>query len=911
MAVNETGKNMGPVRRLFFGANVTLAVLLVVLLVAAANLLAHRYNERKDLSGGLTGFRLSDRTERVVAKAGPITISTVYTSNDPDKNHEDYLPKLRDFCGELERASKQVKIEHLQGTDEQAALRQRISKKFGSATSQHKELTEQALGQWAQLKSAIDHQQKALEQLMAGETWLKSFSTLAAQANELSRQLRNLDSTEKEIKELIEGEALPKYADASRKITTFEDEAKRKLEDYQKWAAEMKKLADALADPNQEFLKLTREHNAEIAGLAKQLTEIIGAPNDPNVPDDPKPVLQQYGGVAKSLADLLFDETARLDEFLKKFPALRGHARWSLRVELGDAGLPIQQVVGMDELLSQVAGQMSQWSQVLRTGLRQDAPKDQLQTLLRQLRASTAEWSKILQMWNQASTAPFAEAGQIDEASSKLLADVGSGEPFKAVIKEMDETAAKIKALPEQKMDEVGERLKQDNIVVVESADEVRILPFEEVWPLTDRNAERFAMADPDKKERQRREFNGDSAICNAMMDMQSDKKLATIIFVSYESQPPPQMRQFQRPLTGPIPLDEMNVVRQRLERANFAVKDWNLAPQQEGPQEPSSPPKPVPEPPKPDEGTEAIYVFLPPAEAPPMNPFMQMPPQKAFGSEELAKVREVLAQPKSKAVFLALAVVPLGNRPEFNYGYAPLLEEVWGIRPEVNLQVLRAIPSAKEVGKFTIDLIQISYLRLNTFTDHPIGKPLRSRRVLSLIACPVKKVKDVPDVKVTPVLEVPKNADGLWAEGDLTPMMKVFSERSKGGLFAPSEKAVLPPFPVILAAENSKTESKIVVMGNGMSFVGDYLERPVPRLEKEGEITFSADPPPTENAELFANTLYWLAGKPDLIGAGPADVPFVGPIAESTERNLWFITMGWAMAVLVAGAAVMFVRRK
>jgi len=70
-------------------------------------------------------------------------------------------------------------------------------------------------------------------------------------------------------------------------------------------------------------------------------------------------------------------------------------------------------------------------------------------------------------------------------------------------------------------------------------------------------------------------------------------------------------------------------------------------------------------------------------------------------------------------------------------------------------------------------------------------------------------------------------------------------------------------------------------------------------------------DPPPTENVELFTNALYWLGGKTDLIAAGPEDVPIVGPIAESSKNRLWGITMGWALAVLVIGGAVMFVRRR
>jgi hypothetical protein len=99
--------------------------------------------------------------------------------------------------------------------------------------------------------------------------------------------------------------------------------------------------------------------------------------------------------------------------------------------------------------------------------------------------------------------------------------------------------------------------------------------------------------------------------------------------------------------------------------------------------------------------------------------------------------------------------------------------------------------------------------------------------------------------------------------------------------------------------------------MGCGASMVGDYLEQAVPRIDSQGEVRLTTEAPPTENAELFVNALYWLGGHENLIAAGPAEVPFVGPITEKSERRLWIITMSWAAAVLVAGGAVMFIRRR
>ena len=68
-------------------------------------------------------------------------------------------------------------------------------------------------------------------------------------------------------------------------------------------------------------------------------------------------------------------------------------------------------------------------------------------------------------------------------------------------------------------------------------------------------------------------------------------------------------MRQMQRPNTGPIPLSQMATLKDRLEKANFTVKEWNLGATGENATK---------GPPAPDEGTQAIYLFLPPAETPP-----------------------------------------------------------------------------------------------------------------------------------------------------------------------------------------------------------------------------------------------------------------------------------------------------
>jgi len=173
--------------------------------------------------------------------------------------------------------------------------------------------------------------------------------------------------------------------------------------------------------------------------------------------------------------------------------------------------------------------------------------------------------------------------------------------------------------------------------------------------------------------------------------------------------------------------------------------------------------------------------------------------------------------------------------------------------------------------------------------------------------------------VTVTPVLEVPANFKSIWAEqndgiGRISDALRTGENR---GEFAADPKTTwLPPFSVILAAEKSfgqnEDKSRIVVMGNGESYADYYMTRRVPRFTGEGRKTrFMTDPPPTENAELFVNTVYWLNGQPGMIAEGPAAMPLVPALKAGTQTRVLAMTLGWALAVLVAGGVVLLVRRK
>jgi len=916
MAVNNETTTSATGRRLFFGANVIVVVLLAVALLAGINFIGHRKNIRKDLAGGLAAHRVSDRTKGILDQfQGDLTITTVYTSDEPDSDRKEYLPRLQDYLEEVGQYKRSVNVQHLRRGDERAELRDRIQGKFGEAAEKYREAIDANAKLWDNLRAVMQNLQAQAKEQLAGGSWLSGFTTLANIETILRKDLEEIDENRRNVDDLIHGEGIPRYEEANSKIKSANDTYKQHLETVQTWMRETDKLVKVLSQSDSEFATKSRENLGVMDGLVLNLRKQIGQPDNTEVPADPVPVLKEYAKAANALSRWLFDEHSRVSAFVKANPGLEQHPKWSVRVQVAifESNMPLH------ELLQECSERLGGNVQAVRRILADPGKVNELtlKNAVVELRRNTTQIEKMLGVWSKNLTSVLADAGKIDENSRKFLERGVSGELFqaavpstqpgeastetKSIITQLTDMNSRIDGLPKLELDEIADRMKEDNIVVIETDKSVRIVPFDEVWPAAAPDAAPFG----EDKAKLHRVFDGDRAISSAVSTLMNTQKVATVVLVAFESQPPPQMRQYQRPNTGPIPLSQLSVLKQRLEKANFAVKEWNLGSTGENASK---------EPPAPEEGTQPIYLFLPPAEAPPPNPMMQQAPPPSFGPEQLKQVKKVLAD-GGKGIFLAFADAaprPTPWQPPASYAYADMLRDDWGVDVKFDHRVIRGVRDPQRPDHFNIDIVQWSFMPLNHFTDHPIGAPLKARRLLMAEVCPVTKAETVPEgVKVSPVLEVPASAQDIWADPDIGRIIRPLREGLRDTSFTKGERAMNSPFPVIVTSENEKTNGKIVVMGMGFSFIDAFLSRPIPRLEAKKTVTLTTDPPPTENVDLALNSLYWLAGKPSMIAAGPAPIPLVGPIEPGDQGSIWAISVGWAFAVLILGGVVMFVRRK
>jgi len=890
-------------RRLIFGGNVLAMILVAFVLLVLVNWIGQRRHFRRDVST-LASFGLSERSKRIIDNAPePIRLTSIYTSREPGKERDKYLPRLKDLFEEYALYSDKVETENIANDDEKLELIRRIQAKYAGASEKHQAVIEDAKKLYEELEQTLQREADGFTQLIGAGGWLAHFPSFANIRANFLHDRKELQKVVEDVTDLLTRGGLPRYSEANTKIKNANNQVKKDLEDSQQWLTEMGKLVEALTGtPETAFVRETNAKLAKLAELEDELIRAVGKPNEP-VPDDPKPAITKFAEAARKAALFLRGESARLKKFADDHPAIGEHPRW--RFQSRTSGMiALVTTIELPDVLAMVEEDLSQRRDEVRAILRQEKELYRLKTVLERLRQIVQMRTGDLDKARKALAAIFEDIRSIDASSKDLLKRVETEKPYQGFIDRLAELNKRIDELPKLDLSEIARKLEEPNVVVVETVKKqedgsetgkVQVVDFEDVWPQADRW--RGFRTDEDEIERV---FNGDAAIAAAVLSLTCEKPFATVVITYFEPEPDERMRQMgMRPPTGSIPSNRLTALRRRLEKANFTVKNWNLATQDD--------------PPKPAEGTQNVYLFLPPATEPQRTPWGPRPQTKRFGDKELQKVRKVLAD-GGRGIFLANWEAPpmgmFGPMGPAQYGYDTMLRDTWGVDVRFTIRVIRAIPDPRNPDKFMLGPERWNWMRLNNFTDHPIGKPLKARRVMMTDVCPVEPVDKPPQgVRVEPLLVVPA-APEYWGDRSPTQTIRELRQTQRA---TKSPDDLRPPFPVAVAAVKDngpdKKPSKIVVLGNGISLVDGYLDQKVPRFGTKGQITF--DPPPSANADLLVNALYWLVDREDLIAAGPEVLPQIGLIERSDRVKLWTVTIAWALLALAGGGVVLFTRRK
>lgn len=887
-------------RRIKYGTNVLIMCIAALVILAMVNFVSFRKYWRKDMAAAGT-FQPSERTKRILDQVkDKVVLTTVYTSTQDETSRENYLPTVEDYCQELEQlAPGRVDIEHVASDAQKAALLARIQGKYSAPAQAYTDRIEQFVGfagttetgKVPATQPALPQLQQAVAELSAAldgkESYLGSFPQIAGVEAKLTKEIETLTNTPAELKRLTRSGGIPRYGDARDKISQTLDALQQTLSEGQKAIQDIAAVSQA---GSEEFFQTAAPRMAEMGQLLESLQATVGKSEDRDLPPDSKAALQAYAREAQRVALFLNEEAGKQEALAKKFPAIAEMPNWLVRQDMG----VVQQVIPLPTLLRSMAEQQMNVRLQIRELLspQQAIAADELAGAIRKLRQLVDQQVQIGRAVGLQIVKLSVMLGKTDEASAVVLEKGKGGEWLADVIQRIDAMKMQIAKLPELKLSEVSDKLDAVNTIVVQIGEKIQVLSFDEVWPQRDP----LRGMPGTSNDAPRRVFNGDTAIGGVILAL-SQPPVATIVFVHYAGEVPPQMRQFMPPPVGSIPYETLETLRNLLGKANLEVREWNLAKGLEAPQ--------------PQKDTQSVYVFLPPPSDIPM-PGPQN--QEQFGQPHLDAVKKLLAS-GAKAIFLCKWEGPQQRSPfmppiEPKYGYAEMLREVFGVDTVTSYRTVYGVLESREGSKYGVNVQRWLWMPMNNFTDLPVGKSLRGRRVLMTDVCPVDKTAGAPGgLRVEPILTVP-NDEEYWATKDVMELIRSVVSEKQGGLVTQGPADRKSPFPVAQAIMNDKGEPMAVVLGTGGSVMDSYMNERIPRLGDRNQ-SMRYDPAPTANADVVVNAALWLSGRADLVGAGPVIMPPVQPVPAGQMTAIYALVWAILPGLVILGGVVMFLVRR
>ncbi len=577
-------------RRFAIGANVVIAIVAAAALLVAVNWICSLTYVRQDLAS-FAHYGLSDGTKQILdGYPEDIHVSLLYTPDPEDEKQQEYIERLQDYGDEMHRYGPQLTVTHVATDSHREKLVARLGSAFGDEADQHR----QALASFQRLAEDLDAELEqrltASTELMAGDTWLGDFPSFAHVVSTLRFDREALKKAGEEIAELTPAGGIPKYQDATARAKLALLEVKGHFQAIADRMSRLTTLADETSRPDSVYITMLRRVATEAHDAVASLRQLAGHDDDP-LPDDISAALKAYADRGEDAGGELGILVRRVNDFGRKFPIVQQHPNWSANVRMG----PLTMRQGVAGVL-QEAGKTLQRSRLLILGVIDTGDPEQLRQTLVNARNDVDLLEQNASACEQLLAGLADRLASVDEGSRALLDEARDGALLAEKVAAIDALAQEAEDLPELTLSSVADQLKEDNVVVVEANGKLRVVGFAEVFPV------RESVAGPGaSSEELDRTFNGDSALSSAILALTQAHPFATVVLTSFEPPPPQQRQQFMAPPPqSRIPSRAISALRRRLEASNFKVVDWNLATTEEVP--------------TPEEGTENVYLVLPPA---------------------------------------------------------------------------------------------------------------------------------------------------------------------------------------------------------------------------------------------------------------------------------------------------------
>ena len=875
-SVSDKPKNRDQkVLRRTAGLNVVISIAVATALLIIVNVISDEKNYRCDMET-LGRYGLSDSSEKILEQINqPVRLTSIYTSTKPDRKPQEYLPRLRDMMDEIARQKDNVTLVNVTSDRAKAEVLGRLRRVLDEAASDQRAIIKGIQVLDGEQGSQYDSLVRQWSEYPSGG-WLEQFGLPKDTESVMRANKKQLRETTTKLRQDLSA-SLPDYPDMVRRVEITLAEIQARLTRVSSRLRNLSAVPERAKKHRQELLSAA----ATVKSALAKASVCIGRANSP-LPQDSLKVLKSFAVDIRAAADSAQLAATKLEQFAGKGP-VRSARSWRLE----RISLPWL-YRGISRSINNIADQAE--------GLVRPTVKvADRQRFVTDARRVIPQYLAGVEKIQIAVNALLDELTKLDKHTQKIFARAKQDNYLQAQIKplaQLLEQAARVKPLPEH-LNELIKKINQDNIVLIEIGDKTGVVGFDEVWPL-----KAGQQASPGDKDGQgKRAFHGDSALCAKMLNMTSEP-FAEVVLTFFEDIPERYSpHQQQQPMVGPIPSPFLQTVRDRLEKANLEVTEWNIAKQ--------------PNPAKASEGCPQVLLILPPPEPTPMPP--RMPRRRPqWSGAEVEKVRKIISG-GTPAIFLTGYLWPRSIRGRImpaHYGFGDYLRNDWGIDVRTDLRVIRAKPD--DSGKFKLKVSQWQYMSLSTFTDHVIGKPLQARRMYWYNVCPITAVSDSKTgAIIKDILAVHKGRNEMWGISDIRAFFEKLEREEP--LEADTDSGdLIPPFAVAVEANKQvgSEQARIVVLAVGESFTDHYLQNPIYNIGADG--TPVREPPPAADVDLLINSVYHLSGKDEYIGAGPSIIEPIGQIASGTMLGVKIIFgLAWPALMFAVGIVVMIVRKR
>lgn len=871
------------------GVSVAIAIVAATALLIVINVISDKKNYRCDVET-LGRYRLSDAAARILDQMDqPIRLTSIYTSTESDRKPQDYLPRVRDLMAEIARRKDNIIVVNVTSDREKAEVHARLRKNLDEAASGHRKVIMdfQIL---AGIQGPQFEQLTRQWQAYSSKGWLVQFAMPKLAEAAMTAGRDDLRTTSMELRQKLADASLPDYPGMVRHLS----ETLKKLRDsLENLSVGLRQLASLPKEASKSRPELIEAADKVIVAISRA-SEKLGKKGTP-VPADPSAALKEFITSVRAVTGSAESAARRLEKF-----AGNGFAPYARSWRTVRGTLPDRY-----RRLAYIATGMAEQARGIQLAAKVEFQKKHIPQIRDGMLKFDAEARRI----RSAVEKLLKDLTDLDEPTKEIFAQAGKDDYLQAILKPLNDLLARAAGagpLDEQK--ELIQKIKQDNVVLVEIGSRTGVVGFDEVWPLASR-PEMGRIGDKAKKPK--RVFYGDMAICTRILSLASDP-FAEVVLTYFEQIPPQYLQRRQPTIVGSIYSGWLQTVRERLERANLKISEWNIAKQ-------DSPPKPT-------DNIRQVLLILPPPEPSPMPPMPGMKiPQ--WSPDEVEKVRKVIAG-GTPAVFLAGYVFPRYTRgiplPGY-YGFSEYLRIDWKLDVKTSLRVIQAKADPLNPGEFKLPIHTWRHMRLSTFTDHPVGRPLKARRMYLFNACPIVKAsgkagsptgtapaRNEPNVEVKDILIVPKHRNEMWAISDIEAFIIKVKKRKP---LEPDRKEVggdlLGPFAVAVEASRKikGKQARIIVLAAADSFTDYYLQDTVMLFREDG--TIDPEPPPTGNVDLLINSVYHLIGKGEYIGAGPAIIEPVEIAPKTMVVVKILFGLAWPGLMFAIGGAVVLLRKR